>query len=139
MKKFEENLGPLAGKTRKKRAKKGGKKRKPATRRFYYKKNRKPVLESALSDTPSLPLRGYKGGYNVGKKMNNSKSELDNFVYAKGLKNKRSENPNTMIPYGIGMETNTPNKHNYMDTVHDFFQHMIGNKDGKPDIWNREK
>jgi hypothetical protein len=158
--KFEENIGEIPGKTRKKKANVIRKKQKPTTRRFYHKhidkntskndtnilKNRKDLFTEITDSEILQPLRQKpKPKPKPKQKAGNPKLFLN--TYAKGLEqelnsfsSEKDKKKGEFQPYGFTTETGLPGNNNAVESVNNLFRHFLepNTKPERKDKWKRK-
>ena len=158
--KFEEKIGEIPGKTRKKKANVIRKKQQPTTRRFYYKhidkntsktdtnilKNRKDLFTEITDSEILQPLR-QKPKPKPKPKQKAGKPKLSLNTYAKGLEqesksfsSEKNKQKGEFQPYGFTTETGLPGNNNAVESVNNLFRHFLepNTKPQMKDKWKRK-
>ena len=156
--KFEEKIGEIPGKTRKKKANVIRKKQLPATRRFYHKlidkntskndanilKNRKDLFTEITDSEILQPLRQKQ---KPKQKQKAGKPKLSLNTYAKGLEqelnsfsSEKDKKKGEFQPYGFTTETGLPGNNNSVESVNNLFRHILepNTKPERKEKWKRK-
>ena len=140
--KFEQKIGEIPGKTRKKNSNMNRKKKTPATRRFYYKptknkdkndsnilKNRKDLFTEITDSELLQPLRQKAG-----------KPKLFINTNANGLEEDINSSEKNFKPYNFTTDTGLPGNNNAIESVNNLFRHLL-EPNTKPQLkekWKRK-